>query len=304
MGTKGSRIRWSAVVLFTMLGCGGTAFGPFDAGDGALEASPEAAPYDGTAAGDASPCGGEGGVDAPGEAGADVTVSDGAIEASAEAGPDAHVEASPDAPVEAAAGSDAAEADGGSRDGGAGDGASGGDADASPLQDGAASDASDGATGHDGEGGGDGGPEACVPVLYFNDGDVDGYGGTTTITQCDPPATGHWVARGGDCDDSNDAVNPGQTAYFENGYVPTGQSAVSFDYDCSGAESESGGAAHADCQVVSLACTGSGHLEASPVRTGPGVDPFCGSDQAVTCAFSSLACKAGSPYTTGAIACR
>jgi hypothetical protein len=271
MGTTGSGARWVAGVLFTTLGCGGTAFGPIDEG-GAPEASSDAAPYDGTA-GDASPGGGEGGGDARSDAGVDVSVSDGGVDAAPEAGSDALVEAT-------------IGSDGGPGDAGAGDDATAGDGEAGSWQD----------------GGGAG--EACVPVLYFNDGDDDGYGGTTTVTQCDPPTTGHWVTRGGDCDDSNQAVSPGQTAYFETGYVPTGQSAVSFDYDCSGAESESGSAAHADCQVVSLACSGSGYLEASPVRSGPGVDPFCGSNQAVTCAFSGLACKAGSPYTTGAIACR
>ena len=145
--------------------------------------------------------------------------------------------------------------------------------------------------------------EACVPILFFLDGDGDGYGGTPTSQGCSPPATGTWVTRGGDCDDSNATVNPGQSAYFAAGYVPTGKSSVSFDYDCDGQENESGSPAKASCGVVNLSCVGSGYIEASPVRSGAGVDPFCGSSEAVTCALTSLVCKAGSPYTVSPIAC-
>jgi hypothetical protein len=145
--------------------------------------------------------------------------------------------------------------------------------------------------------------EACAPVLYFLDGDGDGYGGTTTVKTCVPPDSGAWVTSGGDCDDSNAAVNPGQSAYFSAGYIPTGKSSVSFDYNCDGDESESGTPAKASCQLVSLSCVGSGYIEASPVRGGSGVDAFCGSTEAVTCALSSLSCKAGAPYAVSPIAC-
>lgn len=145
--------------------------------------------------------------------------------------------------------------------------------------------------------------EACAPVLYFLDQDGDGYGGTSTSTSCAPPATGTWVTRGGDCDDSNPTVNPGQSAYFAVSYMPPGATAVSFDYNCDGSETESGSAAKADCEVTSLSCVGSGYLEASPVRSGPGVDAYCGSEDAVTCAVTDLVCKAGSPYTVAPITC-
>jgi len=273
MGTMGSGTRWAVVALFTTLGCGGTSFGPMSGDDGGADGAVDAAAHD-AAGGD----GGGGGT----ETGAG---TDGA-------GPDASVsEAGVDGSTEASSSQDGASNDGASGDGPVADG------DAGAAPDG---DDSDGASGNDAGGG----PEACVPVLYYNDGDDDGYGGTTTVTQCDPPTTGHWVTQGGDCDDSNQVVSPGQTAYFPTGYVPTGQSTISFDYDCDGVESESGNAVKASCQTVALACTGSGYIEASTVRSGAGVDRFCGSDQAVTCAFVSLACKAGSPYTTGAIACR
>ncbi len=151
--------------------------------------------------------------------------------------------------------------------------------------------------------GGDAG-DACVPITYFLDGDGDGYGGTTTSKGCVPPDSRPWVTMSGDCDDSNATVNPGQTTYFAMGYVPTGKTSPSFDYDCDGAETESGMSDKAACQTVNLTCKGSGYIEASPVRSGAGVDPFCGSAQAVTCASKNLSCQAGAPYATTPIACR
>ncbi|HEX3343002.1 MAG TPA: hypothetical protein VHS09_00465, partial [Polyangiaceae bacterium] len=105
--------------------------------------------------------------------------------------------------------------------------------------------------------------EACAAIVYYLDGDGDHYGGTTTATGCTPPASGTWVTVGGDCDDSNASVNPGQTGYFASGYVPTGQSSVSFDYDCDGKETESGNPAKANCQDVSLTCVGAGYVPAT-----------------------------------------
>jgi hypothetical protein len=145
--------------------------------------------------------------------------------------------------------------------------------------------------------------EACTPTTYFEDGDADGYGGTTSAVGCAPPTTGRWVAQGGDCDDSNATVHPGQTAYFAIGYTPSGTTRVSFDYDCDGQESESGAPPKAACAFVSLSCGGSGYLAVLPARSGAGVDTFCGSDEAVTCAVSDLDCKAGAPAAAPPIAC-
>ncbi len=145
--------------------------------------------------------------------------------------------------------------------------------------------------------------EACASTVYYLDGDGDHYGGTTTSTGCAPPSGGTWITVGGDCDDSNAMVNPGQTGYFASGYVPTGQSDVSFDYDCDGKETESGNSAKANCQEVSLSCVGDGYLPAVPARSGGGVDAFCGSDMAVACAVTNLVCKAQTPYVTSPITC-
>src|SRR5258708_7900347 len=96
------------------------------------------------------------------------------------------------------------------------------------------------------EGASEGG-EACTPSVFYFDGDGDGYGGTTSFTGCEPPANGSWVRTGGDCDDSKSDVNPSQTAYFAHGYVPTGKSTTSFDYNCDGQETESANSAKAGC---------------------------------------------------------
>jgi hypothetical protein len=146
-------------------------------------------------------------------------------------------------------------------------------------------------------------PDACSPVTFFEDGDSDGYGGTTTVFACAAPSTSTWVTRGGDCDDSNAAVNPGQSAFFAVGYTPPGATRVSYDYDCDGQESESGNAPKASCGIVDLSCVGSGYLVATPMRSGSGVDSFCGSVGAATCALTDLVCQAGVPYSASPIAC-
>src|SRR5579872_3583830 len=143
--------------------------------------------------------------------------------------------------------------------------------------------------------------EACTPLVYYLDGDGDQYGGTTTSTGCAPPDARAWVLKGGDCDDSNPDVNPGQTGYFAQGYTPTGKATLSFDYNCDGQESESGASAKAACGLSGLNCVGSGYLEATPVRHGAGVDSFCGSAQTVACGLQGLSCVAGSPQPASPI---
>jgi hypothetical protein len=152
------------------------------------------------------------------------------------------------------------------------------------------------------------GPDACASVTYYLDLDGDKWGGTSSVTTCGAPppapATGTWVMRGGDCDDSNAMVNPGVTTYFTTGYTPAGSTQESFDYDCSGTETESGDPAHANCVASLTSCGGDGYIAATPVRTGTGVDAYCGSNQKVTCAYASLKCTASAPMTTtSAIAC-
>ncbi|MGH7298063.1 MAG: hypothetical protein ACRELB_24195 [Polyangiaceae bacterium] len=277
-----------AAVLAGAMGCGGNAFttipdaeapdatpGDDEGGlpvDATLDAPRTDAPADGVPDGDrhddAGSDAGTAAPDAGSEAGSDAMPADAsAVEASL---PDARDDATPDATTDATPGESGLD----------GETDSGTDASADSATD-----------------------AACTPALFFLDGDGDGYGGTSTSTACAPPDSGAWVTVGGDCDDSNITVNPGQKAYFAAGYTPTGKTTVSFDYDCSGQETESGAPARASCGFVGLTCTGSGYLEASPVRSGAGVDPYCGSAEAVVCAVSNLVCQAGSPQPSSPIAC-
>ncbi len=145
--------------------------------------------------------------------------------------------------------------------------------------------------------------DACAkPASFYLDSDHDGWGGTSTVLACDPPSS-DYVTKGGDCDDGNDKVHPNQTQFFDTAYTPTGKTDPSFDYDCDGKESEAGSSPQANCAVVTLSCVGSGYLPASPLRSGVGVDPYCGSGLEVTCAYVSLVCKAGTPMVTSPIVC-
>jgi hypothetical protein len=145
--------------------------------------------------------------------------------------------------------------------------------------------------------------DACTMTTFFLDGDEDGYGGTTTAFDC-LPTTGHWVTTGGDCDDSNKAVHPAQESSFAEGFVRTGTTSVSFDYDCSGAESESGNPPKAYCRMENLACVGAGYAVATPARDGPGINPYCGSAAWVNCSLSGLTCVASAHQPAQPIPCR
>lgn len=70
----------------------------------------------------------------------------------------------------------------------------------------------------------------CTELVWYLDADHDGFGtNETTHTGCEPPAG--YVEVGGDCDDGNSIVHPGQYAYFTEPY-----GAGSFDYNCDGIE--------------------------------------------------------------------
>jgi hypothetical protein len=137
---------------------------------------------------------------------------------------------------------------------------------------------------------GEGGAAGCAPVSWFPDGDGDGYGRSSgQVVACDPPTTGKWVRQGGDCDDDNDAVSPGETQFESSGYT-SASSSISFDYDCSGIEepdpSQLGAAPN--CASMLLSCAGSGFV--ATARSGPGVNSLCGSTSIVKCTKVSLSC--------------
>jgi hypothetical protein len=144
--------------------------------------------------------------------------------------------------------------------------------------------------------------DGCTETTFYLDGDQDGWGGTTTAMACSSPGT-FWVTQGGDCDDSNATVHPGQASFFTVGYVPTGKTETSFDYNCDGTEEESGSSPKANCAVDVTTCIGAGYIEAMPVRTGPGVDAYCASASTVTCTYEVTSCPESTPQAASAIAC-
>lgn len=128
----------------------------------------------------------------------------------------------------------------------------------------------------DGYGHCDGDPGGhCTPLVkYYVDADADGFGGGAGTTGCFAPAG---TARlGGDCNDRNPDVFPGQPKYFGVGWANGKE--TSFDYDCSGTETAAPGFVPGRCGSV---CS-SGYLATS--RGGaPSVNAACGSTDFAQC---------------------
>jgi hypothetical protein len=67
--------------------------------------------------------------------------------------------------------------------------------------------------------------QECQKTIFYEDDDGDTYGDPSSQTEaCTRPAG--YAERGGDCDDDDPRVHPGQTAYF------TAPGANGWDYDC------------------------------------------------------------------------
>lgn len=135
----------------------------------------------------------------------------------------------------------------------------------------------------------DGGPSDIVctePLVYYKDEDGDGFGKNAETTSSCTPLSGKWSSVGGDCRDDLPAVKPFRAgmpnppAYSGTGYPANNQPAgVSFDYDCNGAEDADPTNAYGadpDCSGL-LNCNGAGYVAANPSRQGPGINPRCGS---------------------------
>lgn len=142
-------------------------------------------------------------------------------------------------------------------------------------------------------------------TTYYRDADGDSWGGPETSCT---NATG-WVARTGDCNDSNALVFPNQTLSFTEAYIAA-DGTLRFDYDCDGVESTASGKqiSTGDCQTSSAgnACTGDGYLPVEPSRTGTQLNQTCGSTRYLVCARSQLVCI-GAIATDGsheAISCK
>jgi hypothetical protein len=121
------------------------------------------------------------------------------------------------------------------------------------------------------------------------------------VMSCAPPAETGWATKAGDCDDDNVAVFPKEPDFEASGYTAT-SNGVSFDYDCSHQEESDPsqlGAAPA-CNNI-LSCTGSGF--ANTARTGPGINPLCGSTSRVTCTKMGLNCVAVTTVVSDGVRC-
>jgi hypothetical protein len=150
------------------------------------------------------------------------------------------------------------------------------------------------------------GPMGCANggQFWYPDGDNDGFGRSNeSLRACTKPS-GAWVPQGGDCKDNNGDVHPEQLTYFEMGYVG-GDGNESFDYDCSGSEDGNPGQRPlpTGCGILDLlTCEGTGYM--SQPRTGPGVNPVCGSDKIGTCTPMLLSCTTATEMTMSRYRCR
>jgi hypothetical protein len=131
----------------------------------------------------------------------------------------------------------------------------------------------------------------CIPANVYHDVDGDGFG-TDSESMFACPSL-EWVPVGGDCRDDLLDVNPGQQSHFAVGYASSGPGGVSFDYDCANGEqpdpNNDTNAPAPDCAaLLGLGCTGSGFENASPARSGPGIEPRCGSNVLRDCVGDGL----------------
>ncbi|MEZ4372365.1 MAG: hypothetical protein R3B07_16180 [Polyangiaceae bacterium] len=135
--------------------------------------------------------------------------------------------------------------------------------------------------------------DACALQDWFPDEDQDGYGRSSGVVQSCAKPDGKFAEHGGDCNDDNPDVFPGQTNYFAQPYQ-TGAGAQSFDYDCSQSEegdSSQYGAAPNNCTVLMAGgCGGQGFVPTG--RSGGGINPLCGSATLRKCTWNTIKCDA------------
>ncbi|MBX3191689.1 MAG: hypothetical protein KF819_32150 [Labilithrix sp.] len=126
------------------------------------------------------------------------------------------------------------------------------------------------------------GPCVALQIFYF-DADKDGFGDVNKAkAACNAQQAGEgYVAIAGDCHDGNANVKPGQQQYFGAPYArPDGK--LSYDYDCSGVETEAPGVVH--YRPCSSSCSEAGLVPAASGRTELGVNDYCGSTTRLSCA--------------------
>jgi hypothetical protein len=133
--------------------------------------------------------------------------------------------------------------------------------------------------------------DACVPSLLYPDTDGDGVGLTSAgAVRCPEPG---WVGQAGDCRDDQERVFLGQGEFSALPFPdPTKPEGNSFDFDCSGSEQPDPGNSDPDpppedC-TLRVPCNGRGYLPAMPARSGPGVEPRCGSNRLRRCVATAI----------------
>ncbi len=97
----------------------------------------------------------------------------------------------------------------------------------------------------------DGNPaNGCEPLVpTWVDGDGDGFGGRQDEPVCPGKVPAGRTTKGGDCDDTNRNVRPGQIEFFASGYTRV-NGTISYDYDCNGVEeTNSGRGDYQGCRV-------------------------------------------------------
>jgi hypothetical protein len=142
-------------------------------------------------------------------------------------------------------------------------------------------------------------------VLWYPDGDDDGYGRSAESTKKCAKPSGAWVAHGGDCKDNDGNVHPEQALYFGEPFTGADGN-PSFDYDCSNSEDgnphQSSLADGCDGILDILNCTGTGYMRQA--RTGVGVNAVCGSKKVGTCTPMLLSCTTAMETVSAPYQCK
>lgn len=139
--------------------------------------------------------------------------------------------------------------------------------------------------------------KACDPLpKFYKDEDGDKVGGATSVFACAAPAG--YVTTGGDCLDTNSNVYPGQAGFFGAPFT-NALGAQSFDYDCSGTETESP-SAPPHWFGCGGTCNATGFTPGAS-RPGAGVDIWCGSTSFHVC-FMTSSCQMQMPMA-GPLVC-
>lgn len=116
--------------------------------------------------------------------------------------------------------------------------------------------------------------EEVATSTYYRDADGDTYGSDAdTRIACRAPSG--YVARGGDCVDSNATVHPGQTEYFTvpiSG-APAGRE---FDYDCDGEQARAFTRRTFGCREIHGGCVGGDGFWQNPLNPDLTPLPACG----------------------------